>query len=117
MNTDGIFATNSLVWPLTFLLIALLLLRQVREDLRPIVSGMVGQLATQSQKYAMIWALALLVGFNSSMMALIDEAHKLGWGYLESAARVLAPGIGAVIGILKLQQAVPKSSGTPPSTP
>lgn len=88
---------NSLVWPLSFLLVALLVLRQVREQLEPITTGVVRGLSSHAQRYALGYALACLYASAASLQALADEATRLGWLYVAAAAKVIQPGAVAII--------------------
>ncbi len=97
MAPPDIFAAGSLVWPLTLLLIALFVLRQVESDMRPIVTGMIGGLASQSQKNAVKWAMGILMASAASCQALGEVATDLGWTYAAALAKVLQPGLVAVI--------------------
>lgn len=97
MNPNDFMAANSLVWPLCFVLIALLILRKVEQDVHPIVTGMVSGLAAQSGKHAAAWAMALLMASAASCQALSEVATELGWVYVAALAKVLQPGLVAVI--------------------
>lgn len=97
MNYSDLFAANSLIWPLSFILIALILLRQLREDVRPIFRGMVGTLADQSSRNAVAWSLGLMMGTLGSLQALSEVAHQMEWKYLEAFAKVLQPGLAAIV--------------------
>jgi hypothetical protein len=109
------FAANSLVWPLTVILLCLLILWRVGDELQPVFKGVVNQLATQSQKYALLWVTAAMYGALASMQALIDVAHQLEWYYLEAFARVVGPGIAAIVAYNR--QPIEKSSSTPTNPP
>lgn len=117
MTTDGIFAANSLVWPLSFILISLLLLRQLRDDVRPIFSGMIGTLAKQSSNNAVAWAVGIMMGLLGSLEALGEVAQQMHWLYLAAFAKVLQPGLAAIVSYIMASPAqkppVP-SSTTPP---
>jgi hypothetical protein len=106
------FQAGSLVWPLTVILLALVILRDFREEVQPIVRSMRDALAQQATKNAMAWAMAMMVGASASMQAMVDVFHQLNWYYGEAAARIIGPGLIAVIALLRNP---PNSS--PPTNP
>jgi signal transduction histidine kinase len=99
-NYADIFEASSIIWPLCFLLIILFVLRQVRDDVKPIFQGMIGTLATQSQSNAVGWALGILIATLGSLQALGEVAHAMNWKYIEAAAKVLQPGLAALLGYI-----------------
>lgn len=104
-------AANSVVWPLTVLLIALFILRRVEAEVAPIVSGMIGGLAQQSAKNAANWAMALLMASAASCQALGEVATDLGWNYAAAAAKVMQPGLVAVIAFIMRSPAASNPTG------
>lgn len=97
MNPTDILAANSLVWPLCFLLFGLLVLRQVRDDVRPIFRGIVGGLAAKAQSNAVQWAVGLMMATLGSMQALIEVAHAMNWPAVEAAAKIATPFIAGLV--------------------
>jgi len=61
-----------LVWPLCFLLVVLLVLKQVKDDVRPIFIKMVDPLAKQAQDNAADIGRAFLFGMSASLAAWYD---------------------------------------------
>lgn len=114
MNYGELFQAGSLVWPLTILLILLIVLKALGSEVKPIFSGMRDQLALQASKNAMVWAMAMMMGLSASNQSLIDVSHQLGWFYVEAMARVVGPGLIAVIALLR---PTPVSSTTTPPFP
>lgn len=112
MNYADIFEASSIVWPLSFLLIMLILLRQLREDVRPIFIGMVGTLAKQSTSNAVSWAIGLMMGLLGSLEALGEVAQAMHWTYLAAFAKVLQPGLAAIVGYI-----IASPAQKPPATP
>ena len=90
-------ALGANVWPLSFLLIAFIVLRRVRNSLEPIINGMTGTLKVQATRYAMAWALACMYAAGASLQALGEVATSLGWVYVAAFAKVTQPAIIAVI--------------------
>lgn len=66
-----------LIWPLCFLLVSLLILRQVRDDLRPIVRNVIEGLSKQAGTNAVAFAIAFGFGISASISAFIDVFHQL----------------------------------------
>ena len=95
MNIQSLLTTA--LWPLTFLICALYLLHHLREDIRPIVHGVIDSLGKQAGRNAIIWTMALMYACAASLQALAEVATQLQWLYLAAAAKVLQPGIVAVI--------------------
>lgn len=91
------FEASSVVWPLCFLLISLLVLKQVRDDVRPIFRGIIGGLAVRAQNNAVEWAMLLAVATLGSTQALIDVAHTNGWVFVESFAKVATPFLAGIV--------------------
>lgn len=94
---DYVTALLPFIWPLIFLLIMLVLLRQVRADVQPIMVGIVKGLAAGSTKNPLFYAMALMLGLSASLGALAEVAHAFGWKYVEAFARVAQPFFVAVI--------------------
>lgn len=77
MNYADIFHADSMVWPLTFLLIALLVLRQVRDEVKPIFSSIVGGVAKSAGSNATAYAIAIMFGLSASLSAFYDVFSQL----------------------------------------
>ncbi len=110
---ENLFAVNSFVWPLCFLLVALLVLKQVRDDVRPIFIGIIGGLTAKAQSNAVEWALLLLVATLGSMQQLIQTAQENHWLFVESFAKVATPFIGGIVAGMRIS---PLTSKTPAAT-
>lgn len=93
----NVFAADSVVWPLAFVLVALVALRQLSGLIAPIAETVVSGLATHAQKYAFAYAMACVYAAAASLQALADEATKLNWLYVAAAAKVIQPGAVALI--------------------
>ncbi len=117
MNPNDVMAAGSLVWPLTVLVIALFVLRQIEAEVKPIVTGMVTGLAAQSSRNAASWAMAALMASAASCQALGEVAAELGWVYVAAAAKVLQPGLVAVIAFVMRSPAQTAAAEPKPNTP
>lgn len=119
MNTlIEILSTN--VWPLSFLFITLVIMRQLRNDLSPIFQGMTATLAQQSQKNAMEWSLMLLTALLSSLQAIQEIAQQQHWVWLMFGAKALQPGLGVIVAIgnrMLNKLPPPPAGGTTPPMP
>jgi hypothetical protein len=105
------FEASSVVWPLCFLLISLLVLKQVRDDVRPIFRGIIGGLAVRAQNNAVEWAMLLAVATLGSFQSLIDVAHANGWTFVESFSKVAAPFLAGIVAGARISPLTP-----PPTT-
>lgn len=85
------------VWPLAFILVALLILKQVRTDVRPIFVGIVSGLAETSKKNSLFYAMAIAYALAASLQALADVSRDLHWPLVEAFAKVTQPGVVAII--------------------
>lgn len=105
-----------LVWPLIGLLIALLVLKQVKDDVRPIFLAMVNPLARQAQTNATAWAVGMMLAVLSSMGALTEVATQMGWTYVAIACKVIGPGLATIVALIKqspIQQTPPTNTKPP----
>jgi hypothetical protein len=126
MNYADIFAAGSLVWPLTFLLAFLLLLRRAGERLDPIFGGIVDGVAKNAGSNAVAYAIAIGFGFSASISAFIEvfsqmdkEAFKaLSWHqYFVQWCKVANPFIVAVLAYATQNKFVTKTPGSTQTTP
>lgn len=114
------------VWPLAFILVSLFILRQVRDEIKPIMAGVVSGLATNAKQYYLMYAMAAIYASAASLQALGEVATQFGWIYVAAGAKVLQPGIVAVIAYVtkppQFTQAspdkpIPTGNTTPPIPP
>lgn len=118
MNYADIFQAGSLVWPLSFLLVSLIVLKRLRDDIRPIFVNVIAGVAKSAQSNAIFYALAAMIGTLSSLQALADVARDLHWVYVEAATKILQPGLAAVVGLmLKAPGTISVPAGTTPPFP
>lgn len=87
----------AVVWPLAFVLIALLVLHRFFSDVRPIFVTVVQGVTKNAQSNAPAYAMAIGFGLSASLMALATEAEKLGWLYVAASAKVLNPFIAGCV--------------------
>lgn len=107
------------VWPLSFILVALLALRQFREDVRPIFLSMRDGLQVQAQKNSSKWALGCLVGANGGAGALVQVATEMHWPMVKAFAFVGGAMVAAVMGwlVVSPMQKPNGNGGTTPPIP
>lgn len=100
MTCDDLFAANSIIWPLTVLLIALFMLRKAEDSLRPVFTQIIGGVAKNAGSNANFYAIALMFGLSSSLSAFVEvfkemdaaEWQAITWHqYAALWARILNP--------------------------
>lgn len=113
------------VWPLCFLLVALIVLRKVEAEVKPIVTSVVTGVAQGAQKNAMIYAMAGCYGISASLMAFSEVFGTLGhdeWAvmtwheYAGLWAKVLNPFLIAALAYMR-QPGTKDTGGTNPPIP
>lgn len=105
------FETLNLVWPLTFLLLALIVLRKIEADLSPVFRNVVTGVATNAQANALRYAMAMMLASLAAMQSLADVARDLHWVYVEAFAKIATPALAAVVAFVS-----PSSTSTPSKT-
>ncbi len=101
-------------WPIAALLLVVFLAWWLCSDLRPIVTGVIGGIAAHAQKYAPSYGIAVLLGLAASHQALAEVAEKLGWVYAGAIAKVMQPGIVAMIGFIMRSPSQTQGGDNPP---
>lgn len=116
ITTSGLFDASSVVWPLCFILISLVLLRQVRNDVvRPIFDGMTVTLAKQASTNAVAWGVGIMMGLLGSLQALGEVAQQMHWVYFAAFAKVLQPGLAAIVSYIMASPAQKTADITNPT--
>lgn len=109
-----------LVWPLSFVLCFIFILRKVEGDVRPIVTNMVNGLAAGAQRNATQWAIALAFGVSASLSAFYDvfndlaarDLAALSWHqYAALWSKVLNPFIIATLAYVTQSNFKPATGG------
>lgn len=115
-----------IVWPLSFILCFLFVLRKVEADVRPIVTGVVTGLAGDATHNAKQWGIAVMFGLSASLAAFYDVFSELGtkdlaalsWHqYAAYWTKVLNPFIVAVLAYVTQSNFKPKATTTNPPFP
>ncbi len=107
--------TPTLGWQLIGLLIALLILKQVKDEIKPIFQSMVDPLRKQASTNAIAWATGIMLGVLSSLGALVEVAAQMHWVYVGIACKVLGPGLATIVALVKQSPVEPtKPAGSPP---
>ncbi|HUD74524.1 MAG TPA: hypothetical protein VMQ76_05580 [Terracidiphilus sp.] len=110
------------VWPLTFLLIVLVFMRQASEEVRPIVRGVVTGIAKNATSNASAYAIAFAFGLSASISAFIDVFKDLtsaalgglSWHqYAVMWAKVLNPFVVAILAYATQNGFKPQQSPLP----
>lgn len=100
-------------WSSIGILIAVLVLKQVRNDIRPIFIAMVDPLKKQAQTNATAWAVGLMLGVLSSLGALTEVATQMHWIYVAIACKVLGPGLATIVALIKQSPVEPPAPPAP----
>lgn len=108
--------TLPLVWPLTFLLLALIVLRKVGDDMRPVFVGVVGGVAQNAKQYSLMYAMGALYATGSSLQALGEVATSFQWIYVAAFAKVAQPGVIAIIAYVTKPPAITQVAPTNPQS-
>lgn len=88
---------SQFIWPLAFMLVALVCVRQFFQDVRPIFVNVVKGVATQAQSNAAAYALAIGFGLSASLATLADQATALDWPYVAAFAKVIQPFVAGCV--------------------
>lgn len=116
----------SVIWPLVFLLLMLVAIRQVREEVKPIFTSVVGGLTQDAGRNAKQYAIALGFGLSASLSAFVDvfkeldaaAVSALGWHqYAAAWAKCFNPFIVAVLAYATQSNFKPSSGTTNPPFP
>lgn len=112
----------NLVWPLSFILVMLVAIRQIRDDAGPVVKAVVTGLSQNAARNATQYAIAIGFGLSASLSAFYDVFHGLDSTTLQSlnvlqlislCAKVLNPFVVAVLAYATQSNfRPPVSSGT-----
>ena len=107
------------IWQLSFILIALIILKRIKDDIRPIFIGMVTPLTKQAQTNAVAWAVGIMLGTLASMGALVEVASQMGWVYVAIACKVSSPFLATIVALIKQSPTTlpPSSGNTQPPFP
>lgn len=81
---------------LVFLMV-LLVLRQVRSDVQPIFTNVIGGVAAGAKSNAAAYAIAIGFGLSGSLQIASDEATKLGWLILAAGCKVAQPFVAGCV--------------------
>lgn len=109
--------TLPLVWPLTFIVVALFVLRKVEDGIQPVVKVVIGGVAKNAQQYALMYAMAMLYATAASLQALAEVATAFHWVYVAAFAKVMQPGTVAIIAYVTKPPAVSQVTPEPQKTP
>jgi hypothetical protein len=79
------------VWPLTFLLFALIVFHKLRERIDPILDVVVDGLAKDAQRKYYLYSYIIIICAAACLDKVGDVAETMGWTYLFLAAEVAQP--------------------------
>lgn len=107
------------VWLLAGLLISLLILKQVKDDVRPIFISMVGPLAKNAGSNAVQWAQGILLAYLSLLGAAAEVSITMHWVWIGIFCKLSGPPVATIIALVNKSpvnstSSVPPGSTTPP---
>lgn len=113
------------IWPLSFILLGLFVMRQLRQDVQPVFVSIVSGVAKNAQSNAVAYAIAIGFGLSASLSAFVevfrtmgmDEFKSISWHqYLVLWCKVLNPFIVAILAYATQNKfkTGPLSETTPP---
>lgn len=103
------FVANSIVWPLAFVLVALFVLRSLRERISPIADGVVSGISKHASQFALLYALAFLLAMNASLEKVVstfgaltrDQLAGLAWWQVGALlAGCFTPAVSTLIALI-----------------
>lgn len=112
------------VWPLTFLLVALVVIHLVREEVKPIIRAVVAGLSTDAATHSKTYATYIAFGLSASLAAWVEAFKDLSaanaadlsyWQFSAIFARILNPFIVAILAAAYRNG--PSNGGTKPPFP
>ncbi len=107
----------TMLWPLIFLLITLVCLWRVEKEMKPVVTGVITGLATNAAQKALLYAMGALYFAAASLQALGEVSTSFGWVHVAAFAKVLQPGVVAIIAYVTKPPAISQANPTPPPAP
>lgn len=118
--------TLPFVWPLSFVLVSLFVLRQLGENVKPVFVSVIGGLSKNAGSNATQYAIAIGFGLSASLSAFYDvfndmtvvSFHAMSWhAYAALWTKVANPFIVAVLAYATQSNFVKKPNGTTPPFP
>lgn len=107
------------VWQLVSLLISFLILKQVKDDIRPIFLALVGPLTKNAASNAIQWVKGILLAILSLLGALSEVSVTMKWVGVGILCKLVGPPIATIIALMNRSpvasaQPPPPVSTTPP---
>lgn len=121
-----IFAANSIVWPMTVILMGLFGLKWAENSLRPVFSSFAAGVAQNASTNATFYMMAMLFGLSASLSAFYDVFSQLDdkaftgltlHQYAALWAKVLNPFIVAVLAYTRDSGKDKRTATNPPFAP
>lgn len=121
MNLQHLSDALTLLWPLIILLIVLLVLWRLEKEMKPVVTGVMTGLANNAKQKALLYAMGALYFLAASLQSLGEVSTQFEWVHVAAFAKVIQPGIVAIIAYVtkppQITQATPDAKTTPPFPP
>ena len=88
------------VWPLAFILVALIVIRKIGDDIRPVASAVIGGVAKNAAQHSLAYAMATILAVLSGLNALAEVSTEFHWTYVVAATKILTPMLATIIAYL-----------------
>lgn len=101
------------------IVLVFLVVYRLGEQVKKLADTVISSLNVNAQKYAASWAMGFLYATAASLQAMAEVATTLHWAYAAAAAKVLQPGVVAIIAYMNKspEPTVAKPSTTTPPMP
>lgn len=100
------------VWPLAFLFVFLVLLKAFRQEVQPLFLVVRDGLKVQAGRNSVAWAVGGMVGTLASLQAMSEVGESMHWPYVAAGAKILQPGLAAVLGYIMKSPSQQVATGT-----
>lgn len=110
--------TLPLVWPLSFVLIALFILRKADAVLHPIIVNVIGGVANNATQNSLVYAMAFMLAVLSGLQAAGEVAVQFHFLWLAAITKILTPMLATLVAAFtKPPTLAPGPRGTIPPFP
>jgi hypothetical protein len=129
MNTllELLYNPPGVIWPMVLFAVLLFALHQVKEQINPLITGVVTGLAQHAQANSAAYGMAVMFGLSASLAAFYDVFSQVDtstmkgmswWQFGALLAKVLNPFVVAVLAYAtKITPAKTSTATTPPFPP
>lgn len=104
------------IWLLGGLMISLLILKKVKDDVRPIFIALVDPLKKNASSNAVQWAQGILLAYLSLLGALAEVSITMHWVLAGIFCKLSGPPVATIIALVN-KSPISQQANTPPSNP